>query len=75
MLYIDDIIIFSSTVKEHLKQIEEVLQRLKKANLMLKPSKCHFFRKEVEFMGHIVSQEGIRTDPAKIKTIHEWPPT
>ena len=73
MLYLDDIIIFSSTVEEHLKRIEEVLQRLRKANLMLKPSKCHFFRKEVEFLGHIVSQEGIRTNPAKIKTFHEWP--
>ena len=49
VLYLDDPIIFSATLEEHMQRLKEVFERLKKANLMLKPSKCHFFRKQVEF--------------------------
>lgn len=73
VLYLDDIIIFSKDIPQHLERIEEVLQRLKDANLTLKPSKCHFFKKQVEFLGHVVSQEGVQTDPKKIKDVKEWP--
>ena len=73
VLYLDDIIVFSETVEEHLRRIEEILQRLKNANLVLKPSKCHFFKRQVEFLGHIVSQKGVETDPKKIKDVKEWP--
>ena len=47
--------------------------RLKKANLMLKPIKCHFFKRQIEFLGHIVSQKGVETDPKKIKDVKELP--
>ena len=73
VLYLDDIIIFSKDISQHLERLEEVLQRLKNANLTLKPSKCHFFKKQVEFLGHIVSEEGVKTDPMKIKAVQEWP--
>jgi len=63
VLYLDDIIIFSETIEDHMQRVEEILIRLKQANLMLKPSKCHFFKKQVEFLGHIVSQKGVETDP------------
>ena len=52
---------------------EEVFERLKKANLMLKPSKCHCFSKQVEFLGHVVSQKGVEKDPKKITDVKEWP--
>ena len=71
--YLDDIIIFSETFKEQMQRMEEILMRLNKANLMLKPSKCHFFKIQVEFLGHIISQRGVETDPKKIKNVKEWP--
>ena len=73
VLYLDDIIVFSDSVEEHLKRLEEILQRLRAANLMLKPSKCHFFKHQVEFLGHIVSQDGVSTDPHKVEAVKEWP--
>ena len=73
VLYLDDIIVFSDRVEEHLKRLEEILQRLRAANLMLKPSKCHFFKRQVEFLGHIVSQDGVSTDPHKVEAVKEWP--
>ena len=72
VLYLDDIIIFSESVEEHLERLEEIFMRLKNANLTLKPSKCHFFQKKVEFLGHIVDEEGIHTDPAKIQAVYNW---
>ena len=73
VLYLDDIIIFSETIEDHMQRVEEILISLKQANLMLKPSKCHFFKRQVEFLGHIVSQKGVETDPKKIKDVKEWP--
>ena len=73
VLYLDDIIVFSDIVEEHLKRLEEILQRLRAANMMLKPSKCHFFKRQVEFLGHIVSQDGVSTDPHKVEAVKEWP--
>ena len=72
VLYLDDIIIFSSSVSEQMDRLEEVFGRLQKANLTLKPSKCHFFQKKVEFLGHIVDKEGVHTDPKKIEAIQKW---
>ena len=72
VLYLDDIIIFSKDVDEQMDRLEEVFERLKKANLTLKSSKCHFFQKQVEFLGHIVDQQGIHTDPKKIEAISNW---
>ena len=55
IVYLDDIIIFSDTKEEHLKRLEAVFQRLSAAGLKLKPSKCFFFREEIEYLGHVVS--------------------
>ena len=64
MVYIDDIIIYSPNFSGHLRDIEGVLRRLRKANLKVKPSKCEFARASVKFLGHIVCAEGIKPDPA-----------
>ena len=72
VLYLDDIIIFSNTISEQMDRLEEVFDRLQKANLTLKPSKCHFFQKQVEFLGHIVDKDGVHTDPKKIEVIKNW---
>ena len=73
MVYLDDIIIFSDTKEEHLKRLEAVFQKLCAAGLKLKPSKCFFFREEIEYLGHVVSGKGISTNPKKIEAVSKWP--
>ena len=65
LIYMDDIIIFSKTVEDHLTQLDTVFSRLKSAGLKLKPKKCSLFRKKVQYLGHVVSDGGIQTDPEK----------
>ena len=57
--YLDDIIIFSRTAEEHLSHIKQVFQKLQSAKLSMKFSKCHFFQKEIQYLGHILSIKGI----------------
>ena len=73
LVYLDDIIIFSRDFKTHIEDIRNVLQRLKEVNIKCKPSKCHFALKEVEYLGHIVSSEGVKPDPNKVKVITKCP--
>ena len=72
-VYLDDIIVFSSGVDEHLDRLRAVLKRLRSAQLKLKPSKCRLFQTSVSFLGHVVSADGIATDPAKIESVASWP--
>ena len=73
LVYLDDIILFSRTVDEHLERLVRVLGRLRSAGLKLKPEKCSLMQRSVSFLGHVVSGEGIATDPKKIETVTEWP--
>ena len=73
LVYLDDIIIYSRSIAEHLYRLWLVLQRLRHGGLKIKPSKCHFLNKSVKYLGHIISAEGIRTDPDKTAVIHQWP--
>ena len=76
VVYLDDILIYSGTRAQHVKDVAAVLQRLREHKLYAKISKCEFSKKKVEFLGHFVSEEGVAMDPAKIKAITEWkPPT
>ena len=72
-VFLDDIIVISSTFEQHLERLNAVFQRLKTANLKLKPSKCRLFQLKVKFLGSVVSADGIEPDPDKIKAIVEWP--
>ena len=69
MVYLDDIIIFSRTPEEHLKHIEIIFQKLKAAGLKLKESKCDFFKSEIHYLGHLISDKGIQPLPEKLDTI------
>ena len=73
LIYLDDVIIFSETFEDHLVRLHQVLTRLKDAKLKLSPSKCKLFRSQVEYLGHIVSKDGVGTDPKKIDAITAWP--
>ena len=73
IIYLDDIIIFSKNPDDHITCLEGVFQKLAKAGLKLKPSKCEFFKSSLKYLGHIVSKDGIATDPHKIEAIRNWP--
>ncbi|KAL8093964.1 hypothetical protein AgCh_035734 [Apium graveolens] len=72
ILFIDDILIYSRTEKEHEKYLRMVLQTLRKEQLYAKFSKCEFWLRRVSFLGHVVSEEGILVDPSKIEVIMNW---
>ncbi len=73
LIYLDDIIIPSSTVDEQIARLRLVFQKLRDTGLKLKPSKCQWFLREVKYLGHIVSAEGISTDPDKVAAVAKWP--
>ena len=73
LVYIDDVIIIGKTFIEHLRNLREVFNRLKEAGLKLKPVKCDFCCTQVGFLGHIVSADGVQTDPAKTDKVAQWP--
>ena len=63
-MYIDDIVIVGKTVQNHLlDNLQLVLDRIKRAGLRLKPSKCHLFQKEILYLGHRITRDGVATDP------------
>ena len=73
LIYLDDVIIFSSSFEEHIERLEAVFSRLQEHNLKLKASKCEFLKSRVAYLGHIVSESGIETDQTKIEAIKIWP--
>jgi hypothetical protein len=76
MVFIDDILIYLRCMEEHEEHLRIVLQRLREHQLYAKFSKCEFWIKEVLFLGHVVSPEGITVDPSKVKEVLDWkPPT
>ena len=72
IVYIDDVIVFSSDFLEHIQRLKEVLDRFRQANMKLKPEKCELFKPEVTFLGHRVSKEGVKPDPNNIAKIMQW---
>lgn len=73
LVFIDDLIVLSKTLEEHESRLVQVLNRLKEYGLKLSPKKCHFFQASVKYLGHVVSRDGIKTDPAKIEALKTWP--
>ena len=73
IIYLDDIIVFSKTLEEQLARLCKVFEKLSELGLKLKPSKCKFFKRRLEYLGHIVSEKGIETNPKKIEAIQKWP--
>lgn len=73
LIYLDDVIVFSPDFHSHLRHLEEVFQCLYNHGLKLQPKKCHLFQREVTYLGHVISEQGVATDPAKTAAVREWP--
>lgn len=72
LLYLDDIVVFSSSFTQHLQRLDVVLSRLQKEGLKVNLGKCSFFQKEVRYLGHVISANGVSTDPTKIEAVSKW---
>ncbi|KAL6488151.1 hypothetical protein MHYP_G00047770 [Metynnis hypsauchen] len=73
LVFLDDLIVFSDTIEEHEKRLLRVLSRLKEYGLKLSLEKCRFFQTSVRYLGHVMSKNGVETDPEKIKALKTWP--
>jgi hypothetical protein len=73
LVYLDDIIVIGRTFQEHLDNLRKVFQRLRGAHLKMNQEKCRLFHKEVRYLGHIVSPQGVTTDPEKLEAVRCWP--
>ena len=72
LIYLDDIILYSSNLDDHFEKLDEVLSRLKRAGLKLKPSKCEFIKDEVVYLGHVVCRNGIKPNHKIIDSVENW---
>ncbi|PIK36215.1 Retrovirus polyprotein [Apostichopus japonicus] len=73
LCYLDDILVYSKSFEEHLTNLSLVFDRLRKFGLKIKPSKCELFKPEVKYLGHIVTRDGVMTDPGKVDAVKKWP--
>ncbi|OUM56089.1 hypothetical protein BVG19_g5782 [[Candida] boidinii] len=73
LVYIDDILIYSKSAEEHEKHIKMVLSKLREHKLVAKRSKCEFFKDKLQFLGFVISKDGIHTDPDKVDRVKNWP--
>lgn len=72
-VYLDDIVLYARSLREHQIKFDKLAERLRRANLKLQPDKCEFLRREVGYLGHIISNNGVKPDPAKIRAVKEFP--
>ena len=72
LVYLDDLIIYSGSFEEHLETLNMVFSKLKEHELVLKGPKCQLFKKDVKYLGHVLSCDGVRTDPDKIIAVEKW---
>ena len=73
VIYLDDVIVFGKTIEEHLSRLDEVLDRFREHGLKLKSKKCEFFQEKVQFLGYVVSKEGVQPLPENIEKVKSWP--
>ncbi|PIK33467.1 Retrovirus-related Pol polyprotein from transposon [Apostichopus japonicus] len=73
LVYLDDVIVYGATFSEAMDRLKTVFNRFRDAGLKLSPGKCQLFKQSVTYLGHIVSKDGVGTDPEKVKAVKEWP--
>ena len=72
MAYLDDIIVIGKSFENQIQNLSMIFDRIKSANLKQNPEKCTLLKKEVKFLGHVVNEDGVSTDPDKTMVIREW---
>ena len=72
-VYLDDVLVFGKTLEEHNQNLREVLDRIRRAGLRMKPKKCSIAQTSVEYLGHVVSAEGVQTNPKKLLAVQGYP--
>ena len=73
LIYLDDILLFASSIEQMVTNLETVLTRLEEQGLKLKPSKCHVFKQKINYLCHVVSEDGVSCDLEKTEAIDNWP--
>lgn len=73
LVYLDDIVCFGSSLSDHNESVKQVFERLRKFNLKLQPDKCEFLRKEIIYLGHKITTEGVLPDPSKVECVKNYP--
>jgi hypothetical protein len=73
LVFFDDILVYSRTLEEHVVHLEKVLQLLEQDKWQVKLSKCSFAQRQIYYLGHVISEAGVATDPLKITAIKDWP--
>ena len=72
-VYLDDLIVFSSTYKEHLRNLEIIFERLRETKLSLQPVKCEYIQPELDYLGHLITTEGIKPQRRLVEKIDNFP--
>ena len=73
LVYLDDLLVYSKTFDEHMEHLERLLQRVTETGLKLKASKCQFLRREVTYLGHTISADGVSCESGKVECVQNWP--
>jgi transposase InsO family protein len=74
LAYLDDVIVYGASADETLKNLECIFERILAAGVKLKAKKCHLFQRETTYLGHVISHEGVKTEPAKVEAVQAWHP-
>jgi len=69
IVYLDDVLIYSNSLPQHRKDVCNILEGIRKSGMKVKPSKCEFHQSETEYLGFIIGQQGVKTDPVKTQAI------
>jgi len=72
IVYLDDVLIYSNTLQQHRTDVSNILEAIRRSGMKVKPSKCEFHQSETEYLGFIIGQEGVKTDPTKTQAIWDW---
>lgn len=72
-VYMDDIVIYADSLEEHARKLRTLLARLQNSGLTLQPEKCRFLQREISYLGHVITREGVKPDPGKIRAVKQFP--
>jgi len=72
-VYMDDIVIYTSSLEKHERKFNLLIERLRRANLKLQSDKCEFLKTQVTYLGHVISRDGVKPDPKKLESVKQFP--